>query len=126
MSFFGSSGTEIKNDVVGKRHYSSVGTCCWKPNGILFKLIAIAQEFNAPFLGRNIKIYPAAFVSVFGKGYKRTLGISVAAAVKFVLILCFRRTLDNRRMTFAPASNTATKLGSCSFWVGGKPLAKTL
>ena len=34
---------------------------------MLFKLIAIAQEFNAPFFGGNIKIYLAAFVSVFGK-----------------------------------------------------------
>src|SRR6266550_2547244 len=104
MSFFRSFGTEIKDDVVGESYCSSESTCRRKPNGALFELIAIAQEFNTPFFEGQIKIYPAAFCSVFGKGHKRTLGVSVAAAVKFVPVLCFRRTLNKTRADLASSS----------------------
>lgn len=67
----------------------------------MFELIAIAQESHTLIFGRYIKIYPATFCSVFAKRNKRTLGVLVAAAVKFV---CFRRTLNKTRVDFAPSN----------------------
>ena len=70
----------------------------------MFELIAIVQEFNTPSFGGYIEICPATFCSIFGKAYKSTLGVSVAAAIKFILVLCFRRTLSKTRADFASSS----------------------
>jgi len=86
---------EVEYNIVFKFHFR-VCTRVREARRVICKPVPVAQQLYAPFLERDIKVDPPASIPKLGKCNQRSIGVHMAATVKFVLELRLRRSLPTR------------------------------